>query len=161
MYIIDRMMSEAMRQWSVGEYKESLVLSLLGIAAVSKLYYPKKRDRDAYETYLSDKRAEIISRYLGDTPVPIGITSPIINGQSFEEILYKTLRCNIVHELVWPDHVKLKAPEEMSAPIEVYEDGTVVFWNKLPLALMEIVRYDLKVKELRISGQMENAHSPQ
>ena len=150
-----------MREWSNGEYKESLVLSLLGVAAVSKLYYPKKKDREAYEAYLADKRPELISRYLGDIPVPFLIPSPSINGQSLEELLYKTLRCNIVHELVWPDHVKLKALEDMIAPIELHEDGTVVFCNRLPLALMFMVINDEKVRELRVRGEMENAHSPQ
>ena len=163
MYIIDRMMSEAMKEWSNGDYKESLVLSLLGIAAVSRLHYPQnkeKSDRKAYEAYLSDKLGEILSRYLGD--IPMGqIANCIIGGRSLQSILYETLRCSIVHELRFPDEVGLKSPKDMTAPIEVHQDGSVIFSDRLPLALMFVVANDPKVKELRISGQMESAHSPQ
>lgn len=145
------MMAIGLAAWSNHEYEESLVITLLGVAAASKLHYPRKSDRCAFNAYLKDKLTEIISRYLGDIPMPGVVTGCPVGAQSLEDILYKNLRCNLVHELVFPDNVELRDASDMSSPIEVRADGTVVFCNRLPLALMYTVINDRKVFEIRVS----------
>lgn len=151
MYIIDRMMAIGLTAWSNQKFEESLVITLLGIAAASKLHYPRKSDRGAFNAYLKDKLTEIISRYLGDVPMPGVVTSCPVGSASLEDILYKNLRCSLVHELVFPDNIELKDALDMRSPIEVHPDGKVVFCNRLPLALMYTVIDDPKVFEIQVS----------
>ena len=152
MYMIDKLMSLAMYSWSNKEYEESLILALIGIGAVSKLHYPTETDRQAYEMYLKTKLTEVISRYLGDVHIPEVIKSFKVNDQDLEQILYKTLRCKLIHELRFPDNVRLMDSKEMSASIETHSDGTIVFGNRLPLALIYTVLDDALVLDLRVSG---------
>ena len=163
-YLIDRMMATANYHWSNKEYEESLAIALVGIAAVSKLYYPNENDGNAYKQCVKDKLTEIISRYLNDLNLPGTIAScvfggrvidgQVIGGQSLEEILYKTLRNNIVHELIFPNNIRFADHSKMCAPFELYDNGTIVFANRLPLALIYTVLDDPKVLELRIQGKM-------
>ncbi len=101
---------------------------------------------------MKDKLTEIVSRYLHDLQMPGKVERLTINTQELESVLYKTLRCSIVHELRFPDNIKLSRPERMSAPIEAHANGTIVFSNRLPLALMFTVVHDVKVVALRKHG---------
>lgn len=151
MYIIDKTMAIALYHWSIEEYQESLVLAILGIAATSKLHYPREKDRKAFESYVKDKLTEITSRYLYDAYIPGKVDEWKIGDSSLQSVLYKSLRCNIIHELKFPDNIKLCCPTQMNKAFEVGPDETITFSNRLPLALIYTVLDDSKVFDIRIN----------
>lgn len=85
--------------WQVGRKEGAWILALVATAATSRKRYPKKTsglmDGEAFKSFIRGYVPTIIY----GKPSPDGFDAQIIfDKTSFEEIMYKHLRCYLLHE---------------------------------------------------------------
>lgn len=103
---IQNRIRKAESDFAIGDYENSLIQVLIAVAATSKKRYPKLSDRQAFETFLAN-----------DFGPSIGIIGGYIKiayrGEmhTMEHILYKFLRCNLLHEAEAPPDIVFLPPE--------------------------------------------------
>lgn len=109
---------DALFLWK-NDRKEGAFLSVLvAVASTSKRLYPKLKDGDAFEKFLIDSRSIRISvEYRGEL-------------HKVEHILYKWLRCKLVHESGLPTDIQFTSSKEPNVLI-VRAGGAPEFILKL------------------------------
>ena len=77
---------DAILLWEKGRQEGAFLSALIAVAATARLRYPQAKDREAFEQFLRDSHTVKLSvEYRGEC-------HPI------EHVLYKWLRCQLVHE---------------------------------------------------------------
>jgi hypothetical protein len=83
---IKNRVDDAVFLWKSGRHESAFVLVLIAVAATARQRYPKMKDREGFEKFLCDCHTVRLNvEYRGEC-------------QSIEYILYKWLRCQLVHE---------------------------------------------------------------
>lgn len=98
---ICKRINDAMFLWNSGRRESALLLILVAVASISKIRYPDKKDGDAFRTIMKDFRTTAISiEYNGKI-------------ESVEQIFYKWIRCNLVHEGGLPSNIEFQEEEKI------------------------------------------------
>jgi hypothetical protein len=145
MSIKDRI-EEAEILWQLGRKEGAWTLALIAAAATARKRYPPPiKDGESFKKFIRGVTPTLI--YGG--PTPSGFDARIsfggIDGIFLEDIVYKHLRCFLVHEAEMSDEVSLSASKivdgKLSATLEVGDAGSP---HKLPdfcvLHLIKIVK---------------------
>jgi len=83
---IKNRVDDALLLWEADRKEGAFLSVLIAVAAVARIRYPKLKDRESFEQFIRDSNPTILNvEYRGDC-------KPI------EHILYKWLRCQLVHE---------------------------------------------------------------
>jgi hypothetical protein len=83
---VRRRVEDANVLWRLGRREGAFILALVAVGAAARRAHPTLHDRAAFETYLlSQRRWRMSAEYRGEQ-MPV------------ETILYKLLRCQLVHE---------------------------------------------------------------
>jgi hypothetical protein len=86
--------------WANGRREGALLVALIGVAATARRRYPRSGDREGFEAFLSDCcTVRITIEYRGKI-------------HSIEHVLYKWLRCELVHEGKLPVDIQLMRETE-------------------------------------------------
>jgi len=83
---IHQRLQDALILWNDGRQEGGFLMALITFAAVAKNRYPAKTDRESFEQFYRDSMSPRISVEYRSKCHPV------------EHILYKYLRCNLVHE---------------------------------------------------------------
>lgn len=87
---IRRNVEDAKFLWKAGRRESAMLLAVVVLAATARKEQPEARDREAFEALAKRIRPYSLSiHYRGGM-------------RSIQEILYKWLRCVLVHEADWP-----------------------------------------------------------
>jgi hypothetical protein len=87
---IRRHIEDARFLWKAGRRESAMLLAVVAVAATARKEQPTAKDREAFEALAKRIRPYGLSiHYRGEM-------------RSIEEILYKWLRCVLVHEADWP-----------------------------------------------------------
>lgn len=108
MSIRDRL-EDAILLWQHSRKPGAWIQVLIAAAATSRQRFPNMRDGEAFRTFIREVTATIVD---GTAPAVPGGVNVVFNGDSanpmsLDEILYKHLRCNLLHEAVMPSVVCL------------------------------------------------------
>lgn len=91
--ISDRV-EDALLLWKNGRRSGAFLCALIAVAATARKRYPKLKDRECFEQFLTDcHHARIHVEYRGEC-------------QAVEYIFYKWLRCQLVHEAELPSDIQ-------------------------------------------------------
>ncbi len=83
---IHRRIDDAEALWQLGRRESAFILALVAVAAAARRSYPALKERAAFEAYLlSHRRWRFEAEYQGSL-------------LAIETILYKLLRCQLIHE---------------------------------------------------------------
>ncbi len=124
---IKERIEDAAYLWENNRPQGAFLCALVAVAATARKRYPKASDRDAFIKFLEDCHAVRLElEYQGSL-------------HSVEEILYKFIRCEIVHEGGMPPDIKFMAdsePNQMTAraggaPEYVLKIGTGWFFHMI------------------------------
>ena len=96
----NRRIDDALFLWNSGRHESAFLLALIAVAAVARLRYPKKTDREGFEQFLRDTHLRIGRVEFRDKLEPL------------EHIFYKWLRCQLVHEAALPVDIEFMAESE-------------------------------------------------
>ncbi len=91
---IRRHIDDALFLWSTGRRESAMLLAVVAVAATARKEMPTATDRVAFETFVKRIRPYPLSVFYRGAMRPI------------EEILYRWLRCVLVHEADWPADVE-------------------------------------------------------
>jgi len=109
---------DALFLWDTGRHESAFLMALIAVSAVSRQTYPKMKDRQAFVQFLTEADSVRISvEYRGEI-------------QTMEHILYKWLRCQLVHEGAIPVDIQFVLDEEQGA-MSVRAGGAPEFILKL------------------------------
>jgi hypothetical protein len=94
-------LEDAQYMWEAGRLEGAFVSVLIAVAATSKLVFPKRGDKEAFEGFLSQGWFQRISvEYRGEV-------HPVYH------IFYKWIRCELIHEGTIPVDVRfVEDPEQ-------------------------------------------------
>lgn len=102
--MIAKRIEDARFLWNNGRRESALLLSLICVAALSKKKYPNDNDGDAFrkifKEFISPKTIEI--EYRG-------------NLESVEQIFYKWIRCQLVHEASFPFDIEFMEEKDANS----------------------------------------------
>jgi len=91
--------------WQNGRHEGAILSALIAVAATSRLRYPDRNalnDREAFEKFLADEKPGVLAfEYRGEV-------------HTLEHIIYKWLRCQLVHEGELPIDLELTDNEGLS-----------------------------------------------
>ena len=121
-----------------GDWESALTNALIAVAATSKLRYPNVGDRRAFVAFLKDEFAENIQP---NVAIIGGYFKVHLGGQliEIEEILYKFVRCHLLHEAdVSPQLCFVEPAEGLS--ISYADDGRLQIGKGVIEILVRIVR---------------------
>jgi hypothetical protein len=91
---------DALLLWENGRHEGALLCALVALAATARKRYPKLGDREGFERFFSEARRVVIGvEYRGEC-------------HCIEHVLYKWLRCQLVHEAGLPLDLKLMEEDE-------------------------------------------------
>lgn len=86
--------------WDNSRKESAFLLILVAVASISRIRYPDKKDGDAFREIIKDFRTTIISiEYNGKL-------------ESVEQIFYKWIRYNLVHEGGLPSNIEFQENEK-------------------------------------------------
>lgn len=81
---------DAIFLWEKGRQEGAFLSCLIAVAATARKRYPKAKDKEGFEQFLKDSHnVRLNVEYHGEC-------------HSIEHVLYKWLRCQLVHEGVIP-----------------------------------------------------------
>lgn len=83
---IKRRLEDAILLWKEGRQEGAFLSVLIAVAATARKRYPKAKDRESFEQFLKDSHTVRLSVEYRSECHPI------------EHVLYKWLRCQLVHE---------------------------------------------------------------
>lgn len=109
MSLRDRL-DDARLLWSKGRKEGAFVMVLIAVAATSRKRYPQSRvksDGEAFKKFVLDEMGTITG---GPS---LNVAFPFKGQQSvpLEEILYRHLRCQLVHEGAMPESIVFTQPQ--------------------------------------------------
>lgn len=81
--------------WTAGRRESAMLLAVVAVAATARKEQPKMQDQEAFETFVRRIRPYPLSVHYRGEMRPI------------EEILYKWLRCVLIHEADWPCDIEI------------------------------------------------------
>lgn len=122
---INRRIEDADFLWKHGRKESAFLLVLVAIASISRLRYPSLKDGDAFRMVLKDFRTiSIRVEYRGQL-------------ESIEQIFYKWVRCQLIHEGELPGDIEFQQDIENSsmsiraggAPEYILKIGTGWFFH--------------------------------
>lgn len=95
--------------WQQGRKQGAWIQVLIAAAATSRLRFPTMKDGEAFKAFIREVTPTIVEP--SNPPVPGGV-NVIFNGNTtkplpLDNVLYKHLRCNLLHEAVMPSDVRL------------------------------------------------------
>jgi hypothetical protein len=95
--------------WAQGRKHGAWIQVLIAAAATSRKRFPKKKDGEAFREFIREVTPTIINGTA--TAIPGGI-SVVFNANTsdqmpLDQVMYKHLRCNLLHEAVMPSDVCL------------------------------------------------------
>jgi hypothetical protein len=93
-----------------GRISGSLLSVLVAVAATARKRYPKKRysDREAFEGFISNE----MSKITGGAQRGVKFYYNGVYDVPLEQVLYKIIRCQLVHEGYLPDELSFSMPVE-------------------------------------------------
>lgn len=103
-------LEDAVILWSNGRTHGAWIQVLIAAAATSRMRFPRMRDGEAFRAFIREVTPTIFD---ADAPaIPGGISVNFYNevrgdGVALDHLIYSHLRCNLVHEAVLADEVKL------------------------------------------------------
>lgn len=102
-------LEDAVLLWEKGRKQGAWIQVLIAAAATSRQRFPTKRDGEAFRDFIKEVTPTIVDA--NAPPIPGGI-SVIFNGDTsdpmpLDQVMYKHLRCNLLHEAVMPPDVCL------------------------------------------------------
>jgi hypothetical protein len=104
--------------WASGRHEGAFLVALIAVAATARRRYPALRDRERFEAFLFDCHAvRMTIEYRGKL-------------HSIERILYKWLRCELVHEGTLPIDIQLM-PESEPGSMSVRAGGEPEYLLKI------------------------------
>lgn len=130
MTIRDRLI-DAKLLWDNGRVAGAWIQVLIAAAGTSRSRYPNKKDGEAFRAFIKEVALTIMDGR--DAVASPGITVMLIADSpheiSLDEVLYKQLRCTLLHEGKMPEEVLFSEPRMV--------DGTSMstFINWSPLTL--------------------------
>lgn len=92
---IRKRVEDAELLWREGQAEGSLLMALVAASATARRKYPKLKDREGFERLLLDARKWRLSLEFRGAQVPV------------ERLLWKWLRCELVHEAGLPVDIQL------------------------------------------------------
>lgn len=92
---IRRHIEDAQFLWKNGRRESAFLLAVVAAAGTARKEFPEQGDRTAFEMFVAQIRPYRLSVHYRDKLRPI------------EEILYKWLRCVLVHEAEWPIDIEI------------------------------------------------------
>jgi hypothetical protein len=92
---IRKRIEDAELLWHAGHAEGGLLMALIAVSATARRKYPKQNDREGFEQLLLDARRWRLSLEFRGGQMPI------------EQLLWKWLRCELVHEGQLPVDIKL------------------------------------------------------
>ena len=120
--------------WDKGRKQGAWIQVLIAAAATSRLRYPAKKDGDAFREFIREVTPTIVS---GVAPAIPGGVRVIFNAETpdqmpLDQVLYKHLRCNLLHEAVMPPDVRLSESRVNGKMVADLHGGTPLtipdFW---------------------------------
>ena len=129
------LLSDAEMLLKQGRFESALALVLMAIAATSRKRYPRnhpkyKKDQEAFEAFVRDEMKNSITGLASMTAEVGGKEMPM------ESILYKILRCTVLHEGKIPEELVFEEKPDWSIrPAE----GRLVLSRNWILGLMRAV----------------------
>jgi len=95
--------------WEKGRKEGAWIQVLIAAAATSRQRFPAKGDGEAFRQFIKEVTPTIVSPTA--PPIPGGVTV-IFNGDTsnqmpLDQVMYKHLRCHLLHEAVMPPDVRL------------------------------------------------------
>jgi hypothetical protein len=95
---------------SHGRTSGSLLSVLVAVAATARKRYPKSRysDREAFEGFITDE----MSKITGGAQRGVKFYYNGVYDVPLEQVLYKIIRCQLVHEGYLPDELSFSMPVE-------------------------------------------------
>jgi hypothetical protein len=100
-------LEDAMLLWEAGRKQGAWIQVLIAAAATSRKRFPSKKDGEAFRAFIREVTPTITNA--SNPPIPGGV-SLIFNADTsdqlpFDQVMYKHLRCNLLHEGVMPSKV--------------------------------------------------------
>ena len=134
---IVKRIQKAEKDYAQRDFENALIQALIAVAATSRTRYPSLGDRAGFEKLLAE-----------DFGPNLAANIKIISGgikiqyqgqlQTVEHILYKYLRCNLLHEAELPPDIEFVSPE--TGIIFAPGDGKLVMGYQLIQSLVLIVK---------------------
>jgi hypothetical protein len=95
--------------WEKGRKQGAWIQVLIAAAATSRHRYPTEKDGEAFRKFIREVTPTIIH---GTAPAIPGGIHVIFNANGaqqmpLDQVMYKHLRCNLVHEAIMPSDVRL------------------------------------------------------
>jgi hypothetical protein len=124
-------LEDARLLWEGGRKEGAWIQVLIAAAATSRIRFPSKGNGEAFRSFIREVAPTILD---GNAPaVPGGISINFYDqvrgdGVSLDKLFYSHLRCNLVHEAVLADEVRLceSRVEEGRLIAELHGVGTKI-----------------------------------
>ncbi len=100
MFGIQNRIDDALLLWNNGHREGAFLAALIAVAATARRRFPQMKDRECFERFLRDCHTVRLSvEYRGEC-------------QEIEHVLYKWLRCELVHEGALPVDIQFVSEKE-------------------------------------------------
>jgi hypothetical protein len=100
---IRALVEDAQDLWQRGRQESAFALTMIAFAATARRRYPRSLmpDNKAFKTFIRDEQPKILGTSdTGQILIPVGG-----RGMTLEDILYRRLRCELLHEGEMPEEI--------------------------------------------------------
>lgn len=101
---IENRIAKAERDLAERDYENALLQVLVAVAATARKRYPNETDRNAFESFLKDDFGRKIQPNISIRGGYIKVAF-VDRTETLEHILYKFVRCNLMHEAGIPPEI--------------------------------------------------------